>query len=628
MPPRPNGGPGHRSMPPRPNGVPGTNSMPPHANVPLPPPRQPVADADRDIDPVCMTTEMEAVGEATQKRRQVDHTLARFSKVHDELKAEERARKAKRKKLFPWATTDDELDYLDEIVGMQTPGPAVPQAFQEDAPEPERAPAPQDTRSKGLHRSALAGKAFAAAAAVLVFLATGAAWGFKKWVEGGQQQVDALAGGYAVQDPAAQRGDENFLLVGSDVRPGGEAEETGVIGARSDTLMIAHIPANRERAVVVSFPRDTQVDRPRCERWDSNTNSYTGQQDPGDKNVKLNSAYAVGGPKCVTKMVQELTGLEINHFVGINFDGFKGMVDAVGGVEVCVESPMKDKELGVIVPEAGKNVTITGDQALSFVRARSVYGDKTADYGRIKRQQRFLSSLLRKAMSSEVLLDPGKLTNFVEAFSKSTYGDNIGVDQLMLLGQSMQGLSAGRVTFVTVPTVGEANQLGNEELRKEDTDALFKAIRDDAPLPGEKPAQGGQQAQPGGTQQGSQPAQAGPVDPKTIKIQVLNGGNPTPRIATRAAEKLDGFGFQVMQVENAPAVPKTVVRYAKGKEAAAQTLAASVPGAQLQEDPSLAGALLLVIGPEFTGEVVAPKATAADLPDDLSTVNAGDVDCA
>lgn len=605
-------------MPPRP-----TSSRP---AIPLPPPQQPVANADRDIDPVCMTTEMEAVGEATQKRRRVDHTLARFSKVHDELKAEERERKAKRKKLMPWATTDDELDHLDEIVGMQTPGPAVPQAFHEDAPAPERAPA--DSRNKSRHRSALAGKTLAAAVAVLVFLATGAAWGFKKWVEQGQQQVDALAGGYAVQDPAAQRGDENFLLVGSDIRPGGEAEETGVIGARSDTIMIAHIPANRERVVVVSFPRDTEVNRPQCERWDSNTNSYTGQQEPPAKIVKLNSVYSVGGPKCVTKMVQELSGLEINHFVGINFDGFKGMVDAVQGVEVCVERPMRDAELGLIVPEAGKAVTITGDQALNFVRARSVRGDPTADYGRIKRQQRFLSSLLRKAMSSEVLFDPGKLTDFVDAFSKSTYGDNIGVEQLFLLGQSMQGLQAGRVTFVTVPTVGEANARGNEVLRVEDTNALFKAVRDDAPLPGETPAQQGtdQKAQPGGTQPSPSSAQATPVDPKSIKIQVLNGGNTTQRIATRTAEKLGGFGFQVMQVDNAPQVPQTVVRYAKGKEAAAQTLAASVPGAQLQEDQSLAGALILVIGPEYKGEVVAPQA-AASLPEDLSTVNGGDVAC-
>ena len=132
-------------------------------------------------------------------------------------------------------------------------------------------------------------------------------------------------------------------------------------------------------------------------------------------------------------------------------------------------------------------ITLTGDKALDFVRARHVQGDVTSDYGRIKRQQRFLSSLLRKAMSSQVLFDPGKLTAFVQAFSKSTFGENIGIDQLFKLGQSMQGLEAGRVTFITVPTVGVANARGNETLRKTDNDNLFKAIRTDQALPGEAP---------------------------------------------------------------------------------------------------------------------------------------------
>ena len=120
------------------------------------------------------------------------------------------------------------------------------------------------------------------------------------------------------------------------------------------------------------------------------------------------------------------------------------------------------------------------------MRARHVQGDVTSDYGRIKRQQRFLSSLLRKAMSSEVLLDPGKLSDFVEAFSKSTFGDNIGIDQMVTLGQSLQGIEAGKVTFITVPTVGEANEHGNEDLRVDDTKSLFRAVREDTPLPGEK----------------------------------------------------------------------------------------------------------------------------------------------
>lgn len=601
--------------------------------MPPPPPRQPAA---ADMDPVCLTTEMEPISDETQKRRQVDHTLARFSKVHDELRAEERERKAKRKKLLPWSR-DDELDHLDEIVGLQSPQLSADDQLSELDGQAEQTRL-QRKKSQRRQRSALFGRILAGITALVVFAATGVAWGFKTWFDEKQHKVDALdQNSSAIMDRAAQNGDENFLLVGSDTREGAGAEDgvgdsKKVAGARADTIMIAHVPANRQRAVVISFPRDLEVTRPDCEGWDEKAAKYTGKQLPPASNVKINSIYAEGGPKCVTKMVQALSGIVINHFVGIDFNGFKGMVDAVEGVQVCVERPLKDEILGTIVKEAGTNVTLTGDQALNFVRARHVRGDPTSDYGRITRQQRFLSSLLRKAMSSQVLLDPGKLTGFVGAFANSTFGDNIGTDQLFLLGQSMQGLAAGRVTFITVPTVGEANARGNEVLRKGDNDSLFKAIRDDAPLPGESAAPPPTQT----TTTTTPPAQPQTVDPKTIKVQVLNGGNKTAKIATKTSEKLKTFGYQIVRVDNAPEVPATVVKYGKDKEAAARTLASSIPGAQLQEDPSAAGALLLVIGPEYKGDVVAPNGngpaapppTTTELPKNLSTVNGGDVSCA
>jgi LCP family protein required for cell wall assembly len=609
----------------------GHDDRPPGGKVPLPPPRNPE-------DAISMTTEMEAIGEDVQKRRGIDHTLARFSAVHDELQAEERERKAKRRKLMPWRKDDDEeMDQLDELVAQQTlnaplPTPqAEPEELAEMRADPDGVTRVKDTKPRRHHnRSTLAIRVAAATAAILVFVATGVAWGFKSWVDASSQQVDALdPNSKDIQDAAKQRGDENFLMVGSDTRAGAEAEdgvgnEKEIVGARSDTVMIAHIPANRERAVVVSFPRDLEVRRPACEGWDPKTGDYTGEQKPAADQAKLNTAYQVGGPKCVTKLVQQLSGLMINHFVGIDFHGFKGMVDAVRGVQVCVEQPLKDDVLGTVVPQAGKNVTLTGDQALNFVRARHVQGDLTSDYGRIKRQQRFLSSLLRKAMSSEVLLDPGKLTNFVEAFSKSTFGDNIGVDQMITLGQSLQGIAAGKVTFITVPTVGEANDNGNEDLRVEDTKSLFRAIREDTPLPGES----------GGTQQlKSEPLlqKQGPIDPQTIKLQVFNGGNPTGGIAGTTADQLAEFGYQIVWVDASPEkVKNTVIKYAKGREAQAQTLKASVPDAELVEDPSLAGAIQLIIGPGFDGKVVAPGKgkPAPDLPDDLSTVNGGDISCA
>jgi LCP family protein required for cell wall assembly len=591
------------------------------------------------MDPVLLTTEMEPISEETQKRRQVDHTLARFSKVHDELRAEERERKAKRKRLLPWASGEDELDRLDEIVGLQSPALSpADQATMLTEAEPLADPAVQRQKSLRKQRSALVGKALAGTCAILVFIATGVAWGFKTWVDNKQHKVDALdTNSAAIQDRAAQNGDENFLMVGSDTREGAAAEDgvgdtAKVGGARADTIMIAHVPANRARVVVISFPRDLEVNRPECEGWDHKNAKYTGAKIPAQPTVKINSIYQEGGPKCVTKVVQQLSGLMINHFVGIDFNGFKGMVDAVEGVTVCVEKPLKDTVLGTIVKDPGKNVTLTGDQALNFVRARHVIGDPTSDYGRIIRQQRFLSSLLRKSMSTQVLLDPGKLTGFVQAFTASTFGDNIGTDQMFLLGQSMQGLAAGRVTFITVPTVGEANGRGNEVLRDKDNQALFAAIRNDTPLPGEAPP-----PPPANQTQTSTPppAQEQPVDPKSIKLQVFNGGNKTAGIATKTADKLGTFGYQIVRVENAPEqVAKTVIKYGKDKAAAAKTLASSVPGAALEEDAASAGALFLILGPEYKLNVVAPGGGGAapppttELPKNLSTVNGDDVKCA
>ena len=612
----------------------GAQPAAPTGHLPLPP-------AVDELDALTMTTQMEPIGEATQKRRKVDETLARFSAVHDELAAEERERKSRRMRL-PWSGRD-ELEMLDAL--SSNPAMRIPPPLSADEPQDRPATRLQRKKQHKRTRTTTMARAGAGVTALLVFVATGAAWGFKSWVESGLQQISALdENSSSIQQAEQQRGDENFLLVGSDSRAGAEPSDhvgtdSMVPGARSDTTMIAHIPADRSRVVIVSFPRDLEVDRPACEQWDPKTNDYIGQTVAAKSTVKLNSAFEVGGPKCVTKLVQQISGLKINHYVGIDFDGFKGMVDAVQGVQVCVEKPIKDGVLGTIVPEPGKEITLTGDQALSFVRARHVKGDLTSDYGRIIRQQRFLSSLLRKAMSNQVLLDPGKLTSFLDAFSKATVGDNVGVDQLFTLGESLQQLDAGRVTFVTVPTVGEANERGNEVLRESDTKALFGAIIGNTPLPGEKPAE--QTTDDGSPANQATPPPAGAdtsiADPKTVKIQVLNGGNPTTGVARRAADKLAGVGFEVVRVDNAPeTVATTTVKFGAGKDQAARTLAAAIPGAQIQQDPALAGVVMLVIGPDFSGNVVAPQAGGAappatpapeKLPENLTTVNGADVSC-
>ncbi|MGH3874944.1 MAG: LCP family protein [Pseudonocardiaceae bacterium] len=325
------------------------------------------------------------------------------------------------------------------------------------------------------------GKALVVTVALLVFLATAAGWATTRWVDGQVRDVLALdPDSAAITNADAQRGTENILLVGSDSRVGVQQEDnvgdTDLVGgARSDVVMVAHLPADRSHVVIVSFPRDLQIQRPRCTVWDPVSGAYTGETDAGAPVAKLNTAYQVGGPLCVTKVVQSLSGLAITRFVGVDFHGFKSMVDAVGGVRICVERPLKDSRLGTIISRQGFS-TISGDTALNYVRARHITGDPTSDYGRIARQQHFLSALLRQVLSPGVLLNPTKLRALITAVAANTVGENVDSSALLTLAQSVKGLRPTNVTFVTVPTTGSANKHGNEELRAPDTAALFRSI--------------------------------------------------------------------------------------------------------------------------------------------------------
>lgn len=511
--------------------------------------------------------------------------------------------------------------------------------------KPVRATRLRLKRRRHQRRLLLAGKAFVAAAAVLVFLTTATGWATLEWLDSRFADVDALdPNSESIMNGPAQLGDENFLIVGSDTRAGARAGDNvgdtrQVGGSRSDTLIIAHVPADRSRAVMVSFPRDLQINRPPCEAWDPDTRRYTGETDPGATGVKINTAYHVGGPKCVTRVVQQISGLAVNHFLGIDFQGFKAMVDAVDGVEVCVERPLEDHHLGTIIPRAG-TTRISGNTALNFVRARAVVGDPTGDYGRINRQQLFLSSLAREILTPGVLLNPGRVRSLATAVASNTFGENLQTSTLLELGRSMNDLSPAEVTFVTVPTTGAANAAGNEELRIEDTAALFRAVIDGTPLPGERLPQRPPNSSPvTAFPKPKQPDGRPPLAAGDVAVRVLNGSGITAA-AAGASRALQSVGFGVVEVGNASdLVPSTVIRYSSATEAEARTLATALPSATLELDESHVGAVALILGPEFDGTVTAPPpptspaqgppdaAPPPALPDDLDTVNGAETAC-
>ncbi|GGN84691.1 transcriptional regulator [Nocardia rhizosphaerihabitans] len=509
------------------------------------------------------------------------------------------------------------------------------------AAAPPRRP-PADGRRGNQAR--MAGRVACTFFAVLALVVTGGGWSYLRATNNSFTQVSALDGTTEdVLDGDMQLGDENYLIVGTDTRAGvnadlGAGTTDDAEGARADTVMLVHIPKNRSRVVVVSFPRDLDVTRPQCAGWDNEKAAYTDQKFPLAMGDKLNAVYALGGPRCLVDVVRKMSGLSIGHFIGIDFAGFQAMVDQVDGVEVCSTKPIIDGVLGTVLETSGKQ-RVNGETALNYVRARHVVGEERSDYDRIHRQQQFLAALLRGALSSKVLLDPGKLQGFVEAFRQHTFVDGVGTQDLMLLGRSLQKVNAGAVTFITAPTAGTTSY-GNEIPRESDIKAIFRAIIDDQPLPGEETA-------PPVTSSAEAPPTQAPkvyaVSPGSVSVRVSNGTGRTG-VAQQAANKLSTMGFGIYSVGNYPdGSESTVVHYSMGNEAAAATVASSIPGAVIERDDNLDGIVEVILGSTFAGQVRTPTAVGTEipnvetgkaiaaapvaLPSDLEHMNAADTSC-
>ena len=590
----------------------------------------------------------------------------------------------------------DEIPDLAALARTRPPtaGPAGPGGPVPPSRPGRRSPAPvppgPTPRGDHRHRSALLlGRVAAALIAVTALALTGAAW---QWQSAKNKLLNTIAAldpnSSDIRDPSGQSGDENFLIVGTDSRFGANAEvgagDTSIVeGARADTIMLVNIPSNRKRVVAVSFPRDLAITPMNCQAWDPESGKYgpvydklTGEWSDNERptTTKLNSAYALGGPKCLVKVIQKISGLAINRFMAVDFTGFEKMVDAVGGVEVCSTAPLEDKELGVVLPTAGRQ-KLDGHTALNYVRARSITREDNGDYGRIKRQQIFLSSLLRSLISSETLFDLDRLDEVVNTFIDDSYVDNVQTRDLVRLGQSLQGINAGRITFVTIPTTGKADEEGNEVPRTEDVRALFDAIIDDEPLPGENdlnetlsPRTETTKTTSGSSEESTsevsstetstetstteeatvtttttEEVKAVAADPRDVTVQVANATDRSG-LAEAATEEFDLYGFDVYDPDyysDWSSVYRTTVYYSLGNEQAAATVAATLPGARIERISGLGEVVQVVLGSDFSA-VKYPQAsgtaltanvihtggtTPTKLPSDLTVTNGADVRC-
>jgi LCP family protein required for cell wall assembly len=378
----------------------------------------------------------------------------------------------------------------------------------------------------------------------------------------------------------------NIMVMGSDSRDGTklgkQQTEYGVYGARSDTNLVVHLSADRKSAIVVSIPRDSMTMAPRdCKN----------PKDKVDNGVvrQWNSNFTLGGPACTIRTFEGLTGIYIDHFVVIDFRGFESMVNALGGVTVCTPEAIDDPQAHLVLP-AGRT-KVNGKQALGYVRVRKTVGDGS-DLGRIDRQQAFLSSVIQEATKSSLLLRPDKLFRFLNAATSAMTTDNkLNVGEMRDIAQSVARIGTDQIRFVKLPTEQYPAD-PNRVQWKDSADTIWTSMREDKPLPGTKVPSGTTTATASPT---SEPPLT--VSPADIHVRAINDSG-VPGLAKQAAAELSVQGFKVdgYVTGSGKTTKGVVVRYGRGMEEAARTVAAVYPGAQVREDELLGSTLELSLG--------------------------------
>ncbi|NUK38815.1 LCP family protein [Streptomyces lunaelactis] len=268
---------------------------------------------------------------------------------------------------------------------------------------------------------------------------------------------------------------QNILLLGSDTRSGDNSKYGRDDGGsqRSDTTILLHIAADRRSATAMSIPRDLMVSIPSCRKPDGTRTKKQFSQ--------FNWAFEFGGTACTIRTVERFTGIRVDHHMVVDFSGFKDMVDAVDGVEVCLKEPIDDADAHLRLP-AGKQ-TLNGEQALGFVRARKSIGNGS-DTERMDRQQQFLAALVKKMQSNGVMLNPTRLYPVLDAATKSLTTDP-GLDSLRDLydlTRSLRSIPTEKVQFLTVPRQPYAADPNRDELVEPESGQLFKRLREDKPV--------------------------------------------------------------------------------------------------------------------------------------------------
>lgn len=413
---------------------------------------------------------------------------------------------------------------------------------------------------------------------VAMLVVAGAAvvgYGWYRWNQIEQKDLQLAQAGLA--------GPQNFLIVGSDSRDAVQSTDADAdaflgepgaaeSGQRSDTIMIARVDAAAKTVDLLSFPRDLWV-----------------PIEPSGEAQRINTAYGLGGPQNLIDTIKTDFGIDIHHYVEINFASFKGIIDAVGGVPMYFDRPMRDEYTGLYQYELGC-VTLDGEQGLAFARSRHLetqndrgrwYTDPSGDLGRVNRQQVFLRAVLDRAQGRFGDVDVRAINDII-----SSTADNLSIDsgldlgELVELARAFRGFSGEQIVTHTLPvtpftTNGGASVLRLDDLHADETLNVFRGL-------------------PPGT-----------VSPTSITLAVSNGSGAENE-ATRVSGELAALGYETSVAQDqARTATRTVVRYAPGYERHADQVARQLgAGAELQPDRTLASAkapLVLVTGTDFDG---------------------------
>jgi LCP family protein required for cell wall assembly len=395
---------------------------------------------------------------------------------------------------------------------------------------------------------------------------------------------------------------QNILVYGDDTRTGLTAHQQYILHTghdqtnNTDTIMVVHISPGHHGITVISIPRDTMVPMYECDSGPG----YTGQQADPAGAVQINSLLQIGGPTCLWKTVEQVTGIRIDHFIGIGLLGFVNVVNDLGGVNVCVPFNVNDPMSGLNLKEGQQH--ISGIQALAFWRTREDLGDGS-DIERIQRDQFMSAQVVKGVLHSGLLSNPIKLLNVVtDAAASMTTDSGMSVSDLVQIGQSFRNLSSENVQFITAPNEPWTQNANRIQLMQPQASEVFAAIARDQAVP--KLA-----ATPGPS---SSAGQVLTTSPANVKVEVLNGSGAA-QVAGTAAAGLTSRGFNVTGTGDAPnfAYTTSVIEYSSAADmAAVNTLEQQLTNVTSLQVPGLApGTVDLILGSSFTG--LGPKTPQA-----------------